>query len=1560
MKPKRIISFLLAICLVAGLMPTVAFATESDKAIMLDTGNISGYDSTKGYDYIYYGNWSAPDNHTTSGPIKWRVLDDRTNTGGAGLFLLSDVLLGSGTDGGVYFDESSPRSNAWQDSDARTWCENFYSSKFSTGEQSAVIATTKSDEAFTSSTYPYRYAASENILNGDKVFFLSAQEAENSEYGFTNDAARIANYGGSAGVWWLRSPLADYTGIAGVVDSYGYVGTYNVHIAWAARPAFNLDLTSVLFTSAAAGGKSASGMDSGLTAVDDYDGSEWKLTLLDETREFAVTEQTVSGKPGDTITLNYTGATTGENEYISVIIADENGAQYYGRVAQPGGESGTATLSIPADLAPGSYTLNVFSEQYNGDYKTDYASAFAEVALTVEEAAAPGIDTGKAIQLVDSGTAANIGGGQADNIYFGTYQQSSDGNSGYNIDPIKWRVLENANGQLFLLSDQNLDVFQYHTDSESVTWEKSTMRSWLNGYSAEQNTGGSSGTDYTGDNFIGTAFSEKEQKAIAETEVVNDDNPYGTEGGNTTTDKIFLLSIAEANNGSYFANDSSRIATNTAYVAGGGKIGGYVNGVGEADYWWLRSPGNYDDLAADVTHKGGVFSYGLNVYGENLAVRPAFNLDLESVLFTSAAAGGKSASGMDSGLTAVDDYDGSEWKLTLLDETREFAVTEQTVSGKPGDTITLNYTGATTGENEYISVIIADENGAQYYGRVAQPGGESGTATLSIPADLAPGSYTLNVFSEQYNGDYKTDYASAFAEVALTVEEAAAPGIDTGKAIQLVDSGTAANIGGGQADNLYFGTYQQSSDGNDGYNIDPIKWRVLENADGQLFLLSDQNLDVFQYHTDLESITWERSTMRSWLNGYDALHNTGGDSGIDYTSDNFIGTAFSEKEQKAIADTTVVNDDNPTYGTEGGENTNDKIFLLSIAEAQNSSYFADDNSRIATNTAYVADGGKIGSNMYGVGKADNWWLRSPGVDDDIAAYVTYNGGVRSFGPNVDFVITAVRPAFNLDLNSVLFTSAAVGGKSSAVDGNLRKVATYDGNEWKLTLLDEARNSFEISNATITDTITFSYSGAATGTNEYISAVVVDNGAITHYGRILQPRSTSGTASFTIPDGVTLSDTVKLYVFNEQYNSDKMTDYASQLKEISNPTVDTTAPKLSDGSATRTGETTATVKFTSDEAGTYYYVVDNSATAPDSIDTTTAGASCNANTETTISLNSLSGKYIHIVVKDAEGNVSQPLTIQIPAYTYTLTVNLNGGSGSTTGGEYPAGEAIHIDAGSRSNYRFNGWTSSNGDTFTDASSASTTFTMPAADTTITANWTYSGGGGGYSDDDDEPDQPADPDDTGVSDLLNTKDHIQYLFGYPDGTFGPENNMTRAEVAQMFYNLLLDQDVEVTKTFDDVPANAWYTKAVNTLASLDIISGVGDNKFEPERSITRAEFTSMAMKFAVGGEEGKNIFSDVDENDWFYDAVVNSIQYGWIHGYGDGTFRPNNPITRAEVTAIVNNMLGRAADEDFVDEHAEELTQFSDIEKHWAYYHIVEATNDHDYTKPSSGENWTRLN
>ena len=381
---------------------------------------------------------------------------------------------------------------------------------------------------------------------------------------------------------------------------------------------------------------------------------------------------------------------------------------------------------------------------------------------------------------------------------------------------------------------------------------------------------------------------------------------------------------------------------------------------------------------------------------------------------------------------------------------------------------------------------------------------------------------------------------------------------DTGKAIQLADSGTAANIGGGQADNIYFGTYRQSSNGSGGYNTDPVKWRVLANESGKLFLISDQNLDVFEYHTENEDVTWETSTMRSWLNGL-AANKGDGEEAIDYSDDNFLDAAFSAGEQEAIAETEVVNDDNPRYGTEGGNNTVDKIFLLSLDEARNTGYFADDNSRISTNTAYVADGGKINISRRDAGTADYWYLRSPALRSYNVSRVYDNGNVDDFGAYVSNSST-VRPAFNLDLSSVLFTSAAAGGKSTAgMDSGLGSVGDYNGNEWKLTLLDGSR-SFSVSGA-ITNAsqnmVSFSYSNAQTGPNEYVSAIIVVNGVITHYGRILQLDGTvngaSGMINLTLPTDVT-SSSAKLYVFNEQYNGDYRTDYASGLMGLDMPSI----------------------------------------------------------------------------------------------------------------------------------------------------------------------------------------------------------------------------------------------------------------------------------------------------------------------------------------------------------------------------------------------------------------------
>ena len=216
--------------------------------------------------------------------------------------------------------------------------------------------------------------------------------------------------------------------------------------------------------------------------------------------------------------------------------------------------------------------------------------------------------------------------------------------------------------------------------------------------------------------------------------------------------------------------------------------------------------------------------------------------------------------------------------------------------------------------------------------------------------------------------------------------------------------------------------------------------------------------------------------------------------------------------------------------------------------------------------------------------------------------------------------------------------------------------------------------------------------------------------------------------------------------------------------------------------------------------------------------------------------------------------------------------------------------------------------------------------------------------------------ADPSDSGTDRYLNTKDHVQYMTGYPDGSFGPGQNMTRAEAAQMFYALLLDQNVPHTVSFSDVPADAWYAEAVNTLASLGMINGYPDGTFRPDAPITRAEFCVIALAFAYEPEDFDCDFRDVSTSDWFYDYVAQATSYGWISG-ADRSFRPNECITRAEVSVIVNNMLGRVADEDYIDRHEDELNTFPDVKpSHWAYYSIMETANSHDYTKNNGNENW----
>ena len=373
---KRILSILLTLCMTLCLTPISVFAeevgAEGSAAIQLGTDALSVLSknaNTATAPTVYFGQ-----NHENN-PAAWRVIgyDGSGVTSSQG----DITLLAAGAMGVIPFADTI-LNNEYAPSNLKTAIDAL-AEKLTTEENAAV-----KKRALTSGSYDGENT--DCVAGGqvdNAVFWpLSAKEAivVNNDLRALNPAH--PNWVTSG--WWLRSPGSNKYNVAvvrsdGSVEYSGYsMLIFNNHRT--VRPAFNLNLNSVLFASAAVGGKP----DGGLTPIPEYSGNEWKLTLLDSRRNFAVTEKTVSAAPDDTVTLNYKGATTGKNEYISVILADNNGAQYYGRVAQPTAESGTVEIKIPSDIAPGDYTMKVFSEQYNGDCKTDLASAFADVTLTVE------------------------------------------------------------------------------------------------------------------------------------------------------------------------------------------------------------------------------------------------------------------------------------------------------------------------------------------------------------------------------------------------------------------------------------------------------------------------------------------------------------------------------------------------------------------------------------------------------------------------------------------------------------------------------------------------------------------------------------------------------------------------------------------------------------------------------------------------------------------------------------------------------------------------------------------------------------------------------------------------------------------------------------------------------------------------------------------------------------------------------------------------------------------------------------------------------------------------
>lgn len=220
------------------------------------------------------------------------------------------------------------------------------------------------------------------------------------------------------------------------------------------------------------------------------------------------------------------------------------------------------------------------------------------------------------------------------------------------------------------------------------------------------------------------------------------------------------------------------------------------------------------------------------------------------------------------------------------------------------------------------------------------------------------------------------------------------------------------------------------------------------------------------------------------------------------------------------------------------------------------------------------------------------------------------------------------------------------------------------------------------------------------------------------------------------------------------------------------------------------------------------------------------------------------------------------------------------------------------------------------------------------------------------------QPAQP-----AGLLDMTSHKAYVSGCTATTFAPTGTLTRAEAAQMLYELMAEQAHKQydcsSNGFRDVPAGQWYTAAVSTLANAGAINGCGDGTFHPNQAISRAQFVTILAGIYGVNASGGMPFSDVGRS-WYYDAVATAYANGWVSGFTDGTFHPNQTITRAEAVSILNRVLGRSCDLTFVQANAQTALHFTDVPANaWYYADVIEASVGHTYTELAGIERWTAL-
>ena len=342
----------------------------------------------------------------------------------------------------------------------------------------------------------------------------------------------------------------------------------------------------------------------------------------------------------------------------------------------------------------------------------------------------------------------------------------------------------------------------------------------------------------------------------------------------------------------------------------------------------------------------------------------------------------------------------------------------------------------------------------------------------------------------------------------------------------------------------------------------------------------------------------------------------------------------------------------------------------------------------------------------------------------------------------------------------------------------------------------------------------------------------------------------------------------------------------------------------------------------------------------------------------------------VVAKDKEtikDNGGDEVTVPV-AKRYTVTTSIDSHGTITPTTTYDEGKDATVSFTITGNYRINSVTV-DGAAYQNYAWSNTDNAYIIKFEKIAANHTVEvttkapgGGGGGGGSNRPKPPVVEIPDDVPTG--LNGKDHYAYVVGYPDGMVYPQKNITRAEVATIFFRLLTDETREANMTksnsYNDMKDGAWYTCAVSTLSKMGIIKGYEDGSFKPDASISRAEFAAIAARFDPDGDKTPATFSDVSSH-WAKDEISIAANHGWIKGYEDGSFKPDQKITRAETMTLVNRVLKRLPETK--DDLHKDMKTWPDNqnESAWFYLAVQEATNSHyqKLKKDGTHETWESM-